>query len=454
MLVSLLKLFTLVIGSIVLVIIVKHKPHWVIYFIVFNIFSGIDPQLPGFSLRTYLIALLVVIDILQRRYPNPQVSYQYNNFFSREFKWIYYFIFWAFFVDIILAPIVGNIAGKDILSVLVSFFKGLIAWYLIIYYFQKYINTEKKLNIVFLISFISITIPSILAIMQFFNIEIGTYLSLFLASVPAEILHSIQIGRYSGNVSFLTLAYLLIPVFFFLIYYYLAKKRRFIIVLIGIAFVTLIINQTRSAIFGILIGLIVFMGFYRKGFMKKLIIPFAIIIVVVFIFRVDKMILGSERLNIVKYKGRSSLLYESIYGRINLFIPTFYTILKHPVGVGRANFREEVNEFSYLVDREFYGTFLGTTAHNQFLTIGGYYGVLSIFFMIMLYVYIFSRLIKTKFNNNNLNILRFALIGWLVAYIINGQVHNSYPYGAKNFAIVLGVFYSLMNLNKQEKFSE
>jgi len=120
-----------------------NKPHYIIYFIVFNSFSGIDPLLPGFSLRTYLLALLIFIDLMREsKRINEFPNYNYNRFFSKEFKWIYYFILWAVFIDVFVALFTGGLNINDLTPVIIYFFKGLIPWYIIIFYFQIESQTQ------------------------------------------------------------------------------------------------------------------------------------------------------------------------------------------------------------------------------------------------------------------------------------------------------------------------
>jgi len=159
-------------------------------------------------------------------------------------------------------------------------------------------------------------------------------------------------------------------------------------------------------------------------------------------------------LNIIKYRHEQSVLQRSISSRINLFKASLNLIIKKPMGVGRANYREEINEFGGLVNQRYYNLFQSTTAHNQFLTIGADYGIPSIIFMVFLYVYFYRKLSTTVFKRVNFNILRYCFIGWLIAYILNGQVHNAYPYGAKDVALMFGMIFTLLNLKRSATIDE
>lgn len=74
--------------------------------------------------------------------------------------------------------------------------------------------------------------------------------------------------------------------------------------------------------------------------------------------------------------------------------------------------------------------------------------------MIFLYVYFFRKLSTRVFKKGNLNILRHCFIGWLIAYILNGQVHNAYPYGARYVALLFGMIYTLLNLERSAIIDE
>jgi len=436
-----------------------NKPHYIIYFVVFNIFSGIDPLLPGFSLRTYLLALLVFIDLMREvKYKNEFHDYEYRGFFSKDFKWIYYFIFWAVFVDIFVALFTGVSSINDLTSAIIFFIKALISWYLIIFFFQKYINSESKLHATFYIALFSILIPIILAITQYVGLSPSIKLAALLSNYPEEVFSAIGWERFSGNITpFFVFGYLLLSVFFLNMYLILKPKTKlyvlhfFISILI---FLGLMINQTRSAIFAIFIGLCYVIFKTRKEIFGKFILFSLSLVVIIFLFNFDKVISSSERLNIIKYRHEQSVLQRSISSRINLFKASLNLIIKKPIGVGRTNYREEIDEFGGVVNPKYYDLFQTTTAHNQFLTIGAFYGIPSIIFMVFLYVYFFRKLSMRVLKKDNLNILKYCFIGWLIAYILNGQVHNAYPYGSKYVALLFGMIYTFLNLKRSAIIDE
>jgi len=294
--------------------------------------------------------------------------------------------------------------------------------------------------------------------MQYLGLDFSIKLATVLSNNPQEVTDSIRMKRFSGNVTpFFYFGYILLSVFFINIYLIFKPKTKLFILHFFISvliFLSLIINQTRSAIFGIFIGVCYVVFKTRKEIFSKFVLASLSLLAIIFFLNFNKFISSSERLNIIKYQDQKSILQRSISSRINLFIPSLHLLIKRPTGLGRANYREELDEYGGLVNRRDYYVFQSTTAHNQFLTIGVFYGIPSIIFMIFLYVYFFRILSASIIKRNNLNILRYCFIGWLIAYILNGQVHNAYPYGEKYVALLFGMIYTLLNLERSAIINE
>ena len=453
MLINPIKLFILAFGFIVVMQFAINKPYLIIYFVVFQIFSGIDPYLYSFSLGTYLIILLVIIDIVRFKRSHDMF---YFNLFSKEFKWIYLFILLTLIVDIIIAPIINSsITIQDISNVVVFAFKRTIRWFLIIYYFQKFIHTKKRIKDIMFISIIAFMIPASLAILQSINFAPALKIALALSNNPEGVWDSYSIGRFSGNFhSFLSFSYLGIPIIFFAIFLSLCKAnyRYLFFFFVGFISIALLVNQTRSVLFGIFVGFFILLTLLKKKIIRNAVVIILFILFMLNITGITPQIKSSERLNVLKYSGQSSLLMKSLRQRLDLFLPTLNLIIHNPQGVGQQNFRNKVLKYGDTVPLSTYQVFLQTTSHNQFLIVGGYYGILSIIIMMMLYIFVLKKLLHTHFNDYELEVLKFSLIAWLVAYIINGQGHNVYPYGDIGFTIPLGIFYTLMCLKKKELF--
>ena len=453
-------IFTLLALIVILKFFAK-KPHWALYVLTFLTFAYIDPLIAGFSPRTVLLLLLIVVDFIKQFSGDTHKSGQHFPIYSKEFRWIYAFIFLALFIDTIYSLAFYGLSTEGLSENVGNFFRKIISWLLIIFYFQKHINTPERLNVVSKILAISMTFPIFLAIGQFLGLHAAIDISLALNQDTDKLMKAISAKRFSGNITpFFRFGYYLIPMYF-MVFYNLIRNRKektsFYLLLIALVFLGLIVNQTRSAIAGIALGtgyiFFVIGASYKKKLINQVLVYGSIAVLLAFSTGLTDRITSSERLNVIGNNDNNSILAQSISTRLDLFKPTLNLILHNPLGVGRSNFSKEILKFGLPADHENYNLVRKTSSHNQFLTIGGYYGIPSILIMLIMYIFIFKKLSRMNFYNNNMHLFRLCLMGWLIAYIFNGQVHNNYPYGAKEFAIFLGMFYALYNLYRKEQVS-
>lgn len=204
----------------------------------------------------------------------------------------------------------------------------------------------------------------------------------------------------------------------------------------------------KSAAIGGIIGLFVIV--YLKSNLKikvKKIKIFNFVVLLVLLFLAFNMLTGN-----LFYQYYYKQIFDpavSTLSRIPLWLAGLKIFLNNPFGIGAGQYSkygaEFLPELSHMPGAQ---NILTTSAHNQFLNILIYYGILGFLLLILFYYYIFKRLFYLYHNNDNTFIkgITIGLIGSFSAYIINSMFHNCGSFTADPFNwYFIGVVMFLLN---------
>lgn len=199
------------------------------------------------------------------------------------------------------------------------------------------------------------------------------------------------------------------------------KNVYFIIFLILVA--SLFLTQSRSAVVGAVIGMIVIL--WSVGWAKRLVhlslfVCFAAVAYLLYGIYVNPRMITFTEL--------------SAQMRLPLFLAAVWTGFTNPLGTGRLAYLGIASSAYELVEElpSAEAVFVHT-AHNQFLNILGYYGIPGLILLIVFYIFLF-RLLRLKHMSLSssapgfLNGMRLGLLGGFVAYLVNSLFHNAGPF--------------------------
>lgn len=414
------------------------KPEQILYYYIFSEFSGADINSSLINLRVFLLIILFISFLINKK-----------QFFSNHINVTVYkrivlpFIFMgmiAFAVDILTLTKIENIY-----RLFEKYYLKVFIILLLVFFIGKYINTKEKLEKLLQFGILGAFFSSIFSILQSLDISFSIEFARLITSNPQDFDYWLNYhtgARYSGLHSTAleaTLSYLFAAVLclFFIDRHYLFKIFSSIIV------ISLYLTKTRTGIIGFIFAVMIFyyLRFSRnKGKVKNIIIP---LVLIIFPLMILFNLIEGNFSDIFRLKY-AFLDFES---RLALFQLSIHTIISNPFGTGILNHREALDANIYSIELPFWNVASDNTAHNQFLTVGVYWGIP----MIIAQLYFFINLVK-KINLNRVysvwnSKLEICLLGAIFAYLLHGTLHNMYPLADYIFAIIIGIIVASSNIN-------
>lgn len=305
------------------------------------------------------------------------------------------------------------------------------------------INCEKDIYKIMKVLAFSITISSMFGLLQYINFElsqsIGSVLNFLNISNPDG-------TRITGlSTSPITFSYEVIVGIFITYNLLLVNKRKWILgFALLIMLVAMILNQTRSALIGILVGSILikyFAGGIRTG--KKIFSVLVVLLVLFVGYWLATPLFGIE--------SRFTQRDFSSLSRIPMVITAFRYSMLHPFGTGVYKLYESGIDLS-MYHSNVQITILENYTHNQFTNIlveFGYFGfaILSSIYYGLYKVFKNIKNVKLKiFKSKEIDIL-FATI---IAYTVNALFHNGGILHAEpTIWFVFAMFYKIILIKKQ-----
>lgn len=224
----------------------------------------------------------------------------------------------------------------------------------------------------------------------------------------------------------------------------------FILIVTGLIF-----SMTRSAIGGLILGLVLVAASYKKMIrFKKLLLRsgWQIILLAVLLF------VGLEHISDAgRFDRITSTTDGSFRVRRTLFTAGFRIIRDNPLGIGNGRYEEYVeNNSERFRDIKNWRKATDYGVHNHFLLNTIYFGwpagILSLIFMVQLF-FIAKKVFKEG-NSKFLKNMSIVITGFLVAYIVNISFHNAgFFKGEATIWIVTGILLSLNRIAKRENES-
>jgi len=323
---------------------------------------------------------------------------------------------WMFLRELLagteLALVIKVIGGRVLVGVIIAFS----IWFL----------TTKLWHLSFItyVLIVAITVSAIVGIGQYFVGE--PFVRLWeLTGGHLPKLWEVRLGYVAGLATYsIPFGYQLcafVPLVFGLCVSHAVKHRKVFFMIFLLLSFSLFLTQSRSAVAGTLLGIIVIMWSVHKGKKLKRALLFssfgALAYLLYGVYVNPRMITFAE---------------FSAQARLPLFIAALWTGLTHPFGTGRAAYTEVASGFYGLIEElPSAGMILEHTAHNQFLNVLGYYGIPGLVLTILFYVLLFQLLrmgkttvVSTRF----LSGMKVGLLGSFTAYLINSLFHNAGPF--------------------------
>lgn len=290
----------------------------------------------------------------------------------------------------------------------------------------------------------SIAISSMFGLLQFFNFELSQRI--------VSILNFLNISNPDGmrvtglSTTPITFSYEIIVGVFITYYLMLVNKRKWTFgIFLFIMIVAVILNQTRSALIGILVGFIAikyFSGGIRVG---KRIFSLLLLVLLLFLgYWIATPLLGIQ--------SRFTLRDFSSLSRVPMVITAFRYSMLYPFGTGVYKLYESGIDLSmyHPIVQAF---ILENYTHNQFTNALVEFGYLGFGILISIYYKAYRAFRKIK--NTKLGISESPeidiLFATIIAYTVNALFHNGGILHAEpTIWLVFAMFYKLILIKKQE----
>lgn len=238
-------------------------------------------------------------------------------------------------------------------------------------------------------------------------------------------LREVQLGYVAGLASYsIPFGYQLctcVPLVFGLLLSRSTRYRKSLTAVFLLLLLALFLTQSRSAIIGALMGVVVIIwSSLTRGKLKAFLLVLSLG-AMAYLFH--GMHINPRLLNFVEYSAQA---------RFPLFLVALWTGVTHPLGTGRGTYIEIASGFYEMVEELPSATAVFKfTAHNQFLNMLGYYGMPGLALLIIFYVLLF-RLFrinrKSVLPHPFLNGMRIGLLGAFSAYLVDSFFHNAGPF--------------------------
>lgn len=329
--------------------------------------------------------------------------------------------------------------------------------YFLIYYSSKYFFKFNKKFIIF--SMICLLITNILAILQYYDIEI--FNTLFNSDVFGDSFASATFGNRNFYGSFLSIC---MP---YTMCLYLFKNKKTYLFISSLSFFGLLVSLTRSAWFAYGITLIFVLIYIIKLKDKNIILNFVKCILIYcllfIIFYFSKSDLFTQRFeetkneisnitntindkNIAEINTNTSSLFN---GRFIIWEAALRIIFNNPFwGCGPDTFFSEIctNHVEFLVNK-IYPTLGGfpDKAHNEYLQIAATIGIPALIIYLTFLILTLKKISKTKLTQNKQNFIIFIC---LISYLIQAFTNISTIGVAPIFYFLLGYSNQINNTIK------
>jgi hypothetical protein len=340
---------------------------------------------------------------------------------------LYYFIklILAFIILIIFNTLLNN--PDQIINVLtVSIKRWSIIVMIGILIIQKYENIN-SIKLLFIIQASIVTVSSIVAIMQYYDYDIAWLIRIYLGGFnDLEIAKQVYgKGRVMGlswyAIPFAYSLATIIPVLFSILIY--EKKiviKYYLWLCLSIMITALLLNQTRSAIIGVLVGIVFILFQSGKRTYALWIISILVIVTTIFGIAQDTSVIRSLQ-NRFSYKEDVQTI-----GRIPLYLFSILKVASNPLGIN-DEYNEDIIFDKNISNYEYSENIQIIAPHNQILTSADKYGWIAIIIIIGLYSRIYQYL-KYSVLSSDSNIsqsISLGLYGSFLSYLICSMFHNA-----------------------------
>jgi O-antigen ligase len=200
------------------------------------------------------------------------------------------------------------------------------------------------------------------------------------------------------------------------------QKRIYWFALIGVC-VTIIMAQTRTIWFGMLIGICVLVWEGRRFISMKSVRKYVLIsiIAVIFIFA-----------NLALFKGTSYYARltrkETVEGRMETYKAALRMFAHSPiVGIGLKNFRDEMEHYVDASEVK-WSKFGGTSLHNSYLVVASEMGIMGLIPMgfLILSLFKFFRKCYRRTTDPSDKYWALAMVGMTVTYFLSGMTFDPF----------------------------
>jgi hypothetical protein len=397
-----------------------NKVMLIFVFILFNLeltFIYSDTLFPGqSSLRLYFGILAIFIffsvQLLKERF-NLYASYQFIFFY----KIIIFYIVFIFLHNMLVSKINPFIALPNIIR----------AWILISisgFMIHRTFNKISQIYYLLLSASVIMAISSIIAILQYYDFRIGWDIRMMLGGLNNDLEVAKQVinnGRVMGlswyAIPFSYSAATIIPINISLTYLTNRKRiKMFLWLIVSISILGLILNQTRGAIIGVLVGFIYISIYLNK---KKILFILPILSIILITINIESIVTIS---NLVT----SRFVEDNIAsrGRFTLYTFSLLSSLSSPLGYSIGDNREVETLISNM---DYANIIYKFSPHNQILTSTAKYGWVAIILIFLIYrkIIIVSKYLLNKMKYDRQYPLYVGISASFISYFINSMFHNA-----------------------------
>lgn len=357
-------------------------------------------------------------------------------------------LFWGLFINIVLKQTPSSTYIRWAITFFVTINIAILISYLI--------NNTAKLKHFFYWTAFVLSISALIGILQFF---IGESFCLLRSSLgKQEIAFAWEIVRPAGLsftkilFSYELLSIFLLAVTVLALYGNASKAEKiFLSIISTIIGIAILVNFTRSAIGGIIIGGIGILLLTKEGKWKIIASCLMGIGLVLFVISVSSV-------HVKPYHRRIMLQDTSAFGRIPRLLLGCNIVIKNPLGLGGSSvLRGEIKKNLYVTGNMPGISIDSASAHNHFLNVAVYFG----FPGVLLYIWFLWRLVRMEryllesSKEQFLKVLSTGSVGFLIAYLFNSFFHNYGPMGGDNFFwYILGIILAAYNIVSRESEKE